>query len=248
MEMKLPEHLAIIMDGNGRWAKARRRPRSYGHIQGARAAKKIITAAVTAGLKNLTLFTFSTENWFRPENEVQFLMKLLGRQLIRERATLMKNGVRFRVIGAVESLPTSVRQIVLETIELTANNKGMTLVFALSFGGRQQLAAATRALAERVLAGELKPSEIDEAQISNHLDSHFLPDVDLVIRTSGEKRLSNFLLWSCAYSELHFVEKSWPDFTPEDLHAALADYARTERRFGRTSAPASPIQSDSVTV
>jgi undecaprenyl diphosphate synthase len=233
--MDQPSHIAIIMDGNGRWAELRQRPRTYGHIRGARTAKNIITAAVARGIKQLTLFTFSTENWHRPQAEVDFLMRLLARQIVREQNTLMKNNVRFSTIGDLSRLPTAVRQIVLETIEMTCTNTGMNLVFALNYGGRQEILSAARQIAFQVATGQTQMSDVTEDFFSKTLESSFLPDPDLLIRTSGEQRLSNFLLWSSAYSEILFIEKHWPDFTSQDLDNAIKEYQKRERRFGRVT-------------
>jgi undecaprenyl diphosphate synthase len=185
------------------------------------------------GLEYLTLYTFSTENWNRPQLEVQFLMRLLRRQLIREQKTLMANNIRFRVIGDMERLPLPVRQILLQTIEMTKNNSGMVLVFALSYGGRQEIREAVKKIARDAQAGRLDPEQIDEATVTACMESAFMPDPDLVIRTSGELRLSNFLLWQSAYSEFYVSEKLWPDFTKEDFFAALGEFKCRNRRFGR---------------
>lgn len=233
--MTLPKHLAIIMDGNGRWASARRHQRFYGHIRGAVVAKNIIEESARLGISHLTLFTFSTENWLRPAKEVSFLMLLLSKRLKKEQATLMKHGIRFRCIGDLKRLPKNVLAVVDQTMELTAENTGMQLVFALSYGGRQDLTFAMRSLAEDVQAGLLKPSDIDEATIASRLETDQLPDPDLIVRTSGESRLSNFFLWQAAYSEIYITETLWPDFSTQDLHQALKTFAARERRFGRTS-------------
>lgn len=231
--MSLPKHVAIIMDGNGRWAKARRHNRFYGHLRGAKIAKDVISQASDLGVENLTLFTFSTENWFRPAEEVSFLMKLLIRQLKREQKRLVEQNIRFHTIGEVERLPMNVRKAIAETKELTENCDGMKLTFALSFGGRQELKWAFQKLAERVALGEVRPDEIGEAEISKALESAFLPDPDLIIRTSGEHRLSNFFLWSAAYSELYLCEKYWPEFSAQDFQSALDFYSSRKRRYGR---------------
>lgn len=233
--MELPKHLAIIMDGNGRWALSRGHHRIFGHVRGASIAKKVIEDCARRGIKNLTLFTFSTENWFRPTEEVNFLMSLLARRLRRETPMLIKNNIRFHCIGQVERLPKAVRDRVAETIRQTAGCTGMNLTFALSYGGRQEIAAAVRRLARQVADGELRPDEIDEAKIAGSLESSFLPDPDLIIRTSGEHRLSNFFLWQAAYAELYICEQPWPEFTDLILEKALLDFSLRERRFGRTS-------------
>lgn len=234
-KLKLPRHLAIIMDGNGRWAKARHHGRFYGHVRGARVAREVIEECAKLKLQYLTLFAFSTENWFRPAEEVSFLMHLLVRQLRREQRTLMNNNIRFRAIGDMERMPATVRQVVEETTRLTENNTGMVLVSALSYGGRQEITEMARELVRQAKSGMLEENEIDEALVAQYMPSSFLPDPDLVIRTSGEKRISNFLLWQSAYSEIQFEEKAWPDFNVHDLHRSLEIYSVRERRFGRTS-------------
>jgi len=233
--VNLPKHLAIIMDGNGRWAKARGQNRTFGHIRGAVVAKKIIEEAARIGLPHLTLFTFSTENWLRPETEVSFLMSLLFRRLRKERQTLIKNNIQFECIGDRSRLPAQVLFEVEETIRETAHCSGMKLIFALSYGGRQELTAAARLLAQQVKDGNLEPEEIDDATLNAALESSWLPHPDLIIRTSGEARLSNFFLWQAAYSEIYFTDKLWPDFSSEDLHKALTYFSTRERRFGKTS-------------
>lgn len=233
--MKIPRHLAIIMDGNGRWAKARHHNRVYGHLRGAKVAKNVIEECARLKVSYLTLFAFSTENWFRPIQEVSFLMHLLKRQLEREKATLMRNNIRFQTIGQLERLPKEVREVVLDTIEETSGNTGMVLTFALSYGGRQELTDMARELVRQAKAGQLHESDVDEALIAGLLPSAFLPDPDLIIRTSGESRISNFFLWQSAYSEIEFESKSWPEFTLADLHRILTSFSARERRFGRTS-------------
>lgn len=231
--MKEPQHVAIIMDGNGRWAQERRHNRVYGHVRGAKVARKIIEGCAQRGIKYLTLFTFSTENWNRPASEVALLMLLLRRQLKRELQTLLKNNIRFRVIGNMTSLPPEVRQVVEETVAATAHCTGMNLVFALSYGGRQEIKEAMQKIARRVAMGHLTPAQVDENCISEALESAFLPDPDLIIRSSGEFRISNFFLWQAAYSEIYITEKMWPEFTMADLEAAITAYSRRDRRFGR---------------
>lgn len=223
------------MDGNGRWAKSRHHNRAYGHIRGAKVAKNVIEECARLKLSHLTLFAFSTENWFRPMEEVSFLMGLLQRQLQREKANLMRNGIRFQCIGDLTRLPPAVRDVALDTIEATAGNSGMVLTFALSYGGRQEIAQMARELVRQAQLGQLDESEVDEALVAGFLPSSFLPDPDLIIRTSGESRISNFFLWQAAYSEIAFEEKSWPDFELHDLHRILETYSARERRFGRTS-------------
>ena len=222
------------MDGNGRWAKARRHTRVYGHVRGAKVAKNIIEECARLKVPHLTLFAFSTENWFRPLEEVTLLMHLLQRQLRREKKTLMRHRIRFRCIGDLDRLPAAVRAVVDETVRDTALNTGMVLTFALSYGGRQELTQMTRELVRQAKLGLLDDTEIDEAFVANQLPSSFLPDPDLIIRTSGESRLSNFFLWQSAYSEIEFEPLAWPDFQLRDLHRILTAYALRERRFGRT--------------
>ncbi len=223
------------MDGNGRWAKARHHNRFFGHVRGAKAAKRIIEESSRLGVENLTLFTFSTENWERPETEVSFLMTLLARRLRRERAPLIKNNIRFRCIGDLNKLPALVRSEVDKTIEETKNCTGMNLVFALSYSGRQEITQTVQALAEKVKSGELQPQDISAEMFSQSLPSSFIPDPDLIIRTSGESRISNFFLWQAAYSEIYISSKMWPDFDEVDLREALTKFSNKERRFGKTS-------------
>ncbi len=223
------------MDGNGRWAKSRHHNRVYGHIRGAKVAKNVIEECARLKLSHLTLFAFSTENWFRPMEEVSFLMHLLQRQLQREKANLMRNGIRFQCIGDLTRLPPAVRDVALDTIEATAGNSGMVLTFALSYGGRQEITQMARELVRQAQLGQLDESEVDEALVAGFLPSSFLPDPDLIVRTSGESRISNFFLWQAAYSEIAFEEKPWPDFELHDLHRILETYSARERRFGRTS-------------
>lgn len=227
------QHVAIIMDGNGRWAELRRRPRTFGHLRGARIAREVIEACAELGVENLTLYAFSTENWLRPLEEVSFLMALLSRHLRRERETLIKNNIRFRAIGELDRLPSSVRAEVDKTISDTAHCTGLSLTFALSYGGRQDLVEATRQIAQKVARGELDPNAISEELVASHLATAGRPDPDLVIRTSGESRLSNFLLWQNAYAEFLVLPTLWPDFSKRDLVEALAWYGQRERRFGK---------------
>ncbi len=230
--MSLPKHVAIIMDGNGRWAQLRGRPRTYGHIKGARVAKKVITACVEKGIANLTLYAFSSENWLRPQTEVMFLMSLLHRYLKKETANLIRQNIRFQVIGDRSKLPKEVLKVIDYATEKTAQNTGMNLIFAVSYGSRQEITEAARILARRIEAGELKSSEIDESMLHSALSTSAWPDPELIIRTSGEHRLSNFLMWQAAYSEFYFCETLWPDFSIEDLDIALLNFLKRERRFG----------------
>lgn len=223
------------MDGNGRWAKARRHGRVYGHIRGAKVAKNMIQECARLKVPYLTLFAFSTENWFRPMGEVRFLMSLLERQLRREQKTLMDNNIRFQCIGDTNRLPLQVRKVVAETLQMTAENTGMVLTFALSYGGRQEITQMARELVRQAKLGTLEENEVDEALVASFLPSSFLPDPDLIIRTSGESRISNFFLWQSAYSEIVFEQKAWPDFNIHDLHRILEDFSNRERRYGRIS-------------
>lgn len=231
--MSQPEHIAIIMDGNGRWAQTRGHHRVFGHLRGAKTAREIIVACAEKKISYLTLFTFSTENWFRPKSEVAFLMKLLVRQLKRERKTLIENNIRFHVIGDLTQLPPETRTVVEEAVQATCHLTGMHLTFALNYGGRQDVTAAARSIAKKVLSKEISPEQIDEALVDSELMSSFLPHPDLIIRTSGEHRLSNFFLWQAAYSELFVSHVLWPDFKLSDLQTALDFYSTRERRFGR---------------
>ncbi|HEX8579344.1 MAG TPA: isoprenyl transferase [Allosphingosinicella sp.] len=228
----VPRHVAIIMDGNGRWAKARGLPRAAGHRQGAEAARRTIRAAGEAGVQCLTLYAFSSENWRRPETEISDLMGLLRFYIGAELNALHKEGVRLIILGDHKAFPADVAKLVDQAVTRTANNERMTLAIALNYGSRAELVNAARSLAERVAAGELAPADIDEAAIEAQLDTAGLPPLDLVIRTSGEHRLSNFLLWQAAYAELVFVDRLWPDFDAAALNEALADFAGRDRRFG----------------
>jgi len=229
-----PQHIAIIMDGNGRWAQNRRHDRFWGHIRGAQVAQKIVETAASIKIKNLTLFAFSSENWKRPEREVTFLMKLLSRQLRRETKGLIKNNIRFKYIGDISKLPDVARTEVENAVRESAHCTGMTLTFALSYGGRQELTSAIQTIAADCKSGEIDPADINEEMISSKLHSSFLPDPDLVIRTSGEQRISNFFLWQMAYTEFIFTEKLWPDYKAQDFLDAVSSYLCRERRFGLT--------------
>jgi undecaprenyl diphosphate synthase len=228
----VPRHVAIIMDGNGRWAKARGLPRVAGHRQGAEAARKVLRAAGEAGVECLTLYAFSSENWRRPEDEINDLMGLLRFYIGSELDSLHREGIRIKVIGDHKAFQPDVAQMVDQAIARTALNRRMILAIALNYGARAEILNAARLLAARAAAGDLKPGEIDEAAFEAALDTAGLPPLDLVIRTSGERRLSNFLLWQAAYAELLFVDTLWPDFDGDALRAAFADYAGRERRFG----------------
>jgi undecaprenyl diphosphate synthase len=230
----LPEHIAIIMDGNGRWAQKHSHSRIFGHVRGARVAKSIIEGCASKGLKYLTLFAFSTENWLRPQSEVLFLMKLLKKQLTNERQNLIKNNIRFFCIGQIDRLPQTVKEEVLKTIQATKNCTGMNLTFALSYGGRQEIVDAVKLIAAEVASGKIQSHQINEDLMSRYLTSSFAPNPDIIIRTSGESRLSNFMLWGAAYSEFFVHKKLWPEFTDEDLDDILIEYVGRKRRFGKT--------------
>jgi undecaprenyl diphosphate synthase len=232
MPRPLPRHIAIIMDGNGRWAQARGLPRIAGHRRGAEAVRRTVTAAGELGIPYLTLFGFSSENWKRPLEEVDDLMGLLRHYLRGEIAELHRNGVRLRVIGERGRLASDIVTLIDNAEELTRDNCGVNLTIALSYGGRAEIIAVMRMLAVQAAAGRLPPDAIDEAVISQHLFTADIPDPDLLIRTSGEQRISNFLLWQCAYSELVFTKRLWPDYGRGDLEEAIADYGGRERRYG----------------
>jgi undecaprenyl diphosphate synthase len=229
---QIPRHVAIIMDGNGRWAKARGLPRAAGHRQGAEAARKVIRAAGEAGVQCLTLYAFSSENWRRPETEISDLMGLLRFYIGAELNSLHKEGIRLIILGDHKAFPDDVAKLVDGAVARTAANTRMTLAIALNYGARAELVNAARRLAERAAAGEIAAADIDDAAIEAELDTAGLPPLDLVIRTSGEHRLSNFLLWQAAYAELLFVDRLWPEFDGDALREALSDYAGRERRFG----------------
>lgn len=229
---RIPQHVAIIMDGNGRWAQAKGLPRTAGHVEGVATVKKVTEEAVRLGVKYLTLYTFSTENWNRPVEEIEALMNLVLTNL--EEEIFMKNNVRFRMIGEMERLPQSVQNRLAECIGRTSENTGMTMVIALSYSSRWELARASRLIAEDVRSGNLSPEEITEDIISHYLATEFMPDPELLIRTGGELRISNYLLWQCAYSEFYFTDQYWPDFNEESLRRAIADYQQRQRRFGKT--------------
>jgi len=233
---QLPHHIAIIMDGNGRWARRRGRPRIEGHERGARSVRAIVTHCARLGIQALTLYSFSTENWKRPKDEVDFLMDLYVRYLIAERETIMGNNVRFVHLGRREGLPESVLSEMDKTVELSCDNAGLTLSLALNYGSRNEIIDAVRRIASDVRDGKLGPEDIDEQLMSRTLYTRDLPEPDLLIRTANERRLSNFLLWQVSYAEIHVSPKLWPDFTVEDLDAAIRDFADRERRFGNIGA------------
>ena len=228
----IPQHIAIIMDGNGRWATERGKARSYGHQAGVETVRRITSECTRLGVKYLTLYTFSTENWNRPETEIAALMGLVLSSL--EDEIFMKNNVRFKVIGDIERLPIEVQQKLQETIDHTAGNTAMTMVVALSYSSRWEITKAVKDIAKKAVDGQLSIDDITEDVVSQSLTTASIPDPDLLIRTGGELRISNYLLWQIAYSELYFCDTFWPDFNEADLHKAIADYQHRQRRFGKT--------------
>ena len=229
---RIPRHIAIIMDGNGRWAKERGKERSFGHQAGVDTVRRITSECVRLGVKFLTLYTFSTENWSRPETESAALMGLVLSSL--EDEIFMKNNVRFQVVGDIERLPQSVQDKLRETMEHTARNTAMTMVVALSYSSRWELTRAAQSIARDVKQGTLQPEDITEELMNQRLETAFMPDPELLIRTGGELRISNYMLWQIAYSELYFCDTYWPDFNEVDLHQAIASYQARQRRFGKT--------------
>jgi len=232
---RLPRHIAIIMDGNGRWAKRQGMARVFGHKRGVETVHNITVAATELGIEYLTLYTFSTENWNRPKEEIDALMNLLVDTIVKETPTLMENNVRLLTIGDLDRLPESTRQKFLGCIEQTSRNTGLSMVIALSYSARWEITNAMQTAVRRAQAGELRPEEVNEQLVSSLMTTNGMPDPDLLIRTSGELRISNFLLWQLAYSELYFTDCLWPDFTPEELYKAIIDYQNRERRFGKTT-------------
>ena len=232
---RLPRHVAIIMDGNGRWAKAKGKDRSFGHQEGVVSVRKIMDAVTQLGLKYLTLYTFSTENWNRPEEEVQALMSLLVSAIHRETPDMMKKNVRLTAIGDLSRLREDAYNTLQECIDTTSANTGTTLVLALSYSSRWEITRAARQLAQEVLEQKINPNDLTEAMVSDHLTTKNIPDPDLLIRTGGEKRISNFLLWQLSYAEFFFTDVFWPDFREEELYEAILYYQQRERRFGKTS-------------
>lgn len=230
---KIPQHIAIIMDGNGRWAKERKLPRVAGHRAGADSAREVVRVAGEMGVRYVTLYAFSVENWARPKTEVQTLMKLLEEFLRDEISELNKNNVRLQAIGRLRDLPESVQKQLHKTIEATKSNTGLTLILALSYSGRVELIEAFQSVLREVQLGHLDSAQIDETVIQHHLYTRYYPDPDLLIRTSGEMRLSNFLLWQLSYTEIYVTKALWPDFRRQEFLAALADYAQRQRRFGK---------------
>ena len=231
---QIPTHVAIIMDGNGRWATQRGLPRTAGHVEGVANVKHITEVCSNLGVKYLTLYTFSTENWNRPQDEVMAIMNLLVDNM--DLSLFMDNNVRFRMIGGVERLPEKVQEVVLDFEEKTAGNTGMTAVVALNYSSHWEITETMQQAVKQAAEGQLKPEDITESYISSHLQTHFMPDPDLLIRTGGELRISNYLLWQCAYSEFYFCDTYWPDFHEEELYQAIATYQQRQRRFGLTEA------------
>lgn len=232
---RLPKHIAVIMDGNGRWAKTQGKPRVFGHKNGVDAVREVTEICAEIGVQYLTLYAFSTENWSRPAAEVGALMALLVEAVRNELKTLNKNNIRLQAIGDLNKLPPASRKALMEGIEATKNNTRMTLVLALNYSSRWEIVQASRLIAEDVKLGKLDPASIDEEVFSSYLSTRDIPDPELLIRTSGEQRISNYLLWQIAYAELYFTEVFWPDFKKKNLMEAILDYQKRERRFGKTS-------------
>ena len=230
--MNIPQHVAIILDGNGRWAKAKGMPRNYGHAQGSKNVEKICEEAWRMGIKYLTVYAFSTENWNRPKEEVNALMKLLRNYMKTCLKTAAKNDMKVRVIGDITKLDEDIQKRILELEEATKNNGGLNFQIAINYGSRDEITRAVRMLAEDVKEGKLMPEEVNEACIERYLDTHDIPDPDLLIRTSGEQRLSNYLLWQLAYAEFYFTDTLWPDFNKKELEKAVEFYQTRDRRFG----------------
>ena len=231
----LPKHVAIIMDGNGRWAKSRGEERTFGHKNAISAVRNAISACDKVGIEYLTLYTFSTENWNRPNDEVDTLMSLLSETLLKEAEELFSKGIRLHVIGEIEKLPFLVKEQLLNVVDLTKNNTKSNLVLALSYGSQREILNAVKEIAQEVKEGKISTEDIDETLFENHLYTKDLPPVDLLIRTSGEVRISNFLLWQIAYAELQFLDIFWPDFQEDHLYQCIINYQNKERRFGKTS-------------
>lgn len=230
--MKVPQHVAIILDGNGRWAKSKGMPRNYGHAQGSKNVERICEEAYRMSIKYLTVYAFSTENWNRPKDEVDALMKLLRNYMKTCLKTAAKNDMKIRVIGDLGRLDDDIRGRIAELVEATKDNKGLNFQIAINYGSRDEMARAARRLAEDCVSGKIRPEEIDETVFERYLDTHDIPDPDLLIRTSGEQRLSNYLLWQLAYTEFYFTDVLWPDFTKEELVKAVEQYNRRDRRYG----------------
>lgn len=235
-ELRIPAHIGVIMDGNGRWARARGKPRTEGHVAGVKALRRAVALCIRYEVQYLTVFSFSSENWTRPHDEVRFIFGLLHRFIASDLDTLIRNNVRVRIIGARRELKAPLRRLITEVETKTAANTGLTLIVAFNYGGKAEITEAARRLAEAVAAGRLKPEDIDEAAVERALYTSGVPDPDIIIRTSGEQRFSNFLLWQSAYSELIFVEENWPDFDEATFLRVLEEYSARERRFGGVEA------------
>jgi len=233
----LPEHIAVIMDGNGRWAKQKGAARIFGHRNAVQSVKAVTEGCGELGVKYLTLYAFSTENWSRPKAEVDGLMELLVNTIQKEIKSLLENQVRLKMIGELDSLPKVCRVNLLEAVEATKDNKGLTLLIALSYSGRREIAKAAQKIAEQVKMGMIDPADVNEKLLEDNLETRGIPDPELLIRTSGEMRVSNFLLWQIAYTELYITPKLWPDFRKEDLYEAICAYQKRERRFGNVLTP-----------
>ena len=231
-ELRIPGHIGVIMDGNGRWARARGKARTEGHVAGVKALRRMVELCIRYGVQYLTVFSFSSENWTRPRDEVRFIFSLLHRFIASDLDTLIRNNVRVRIIGARRDLEEPLRRLIADVEAKTAANTGLNLIVAFNYGGKAEITEATRQIAEAVAAGRLKPEEINEQTIADALYTGGMPDPDLIIRTSGERRFSNFLLWQGAYSELIFIEENWPDFNEATFLRVLDDYSARERRFG----------------
>ena len=234
--LKIPGHIGVIMDGNGRWAQARGKVRTEGHIEGVKALRRLVELGITYGVKYLTVFSFSSENWSRPKDEINFIFGLLHRFVASDLAKLHANNVKVRIIGSRDGLEDSLSRLIADVEAKTANNTGLTLLVAFNYGGKAEIAEATQRIARDVLSGKLKPEDITEATVERALYTAGVPDPDLIIRTSGEQRISNFLLWQAAYSELVFVEQNWPDFNEDTFLGVLEEYSARERCFGGVEA------------
>ncbi|MAN88645.1 MAG: isoprenyl transferase [Algoriphagus sp.] len=237
---RIPRHIAIIMDGNGRWAKKKGAMRIFGHRHAIQAVKDAIEGAENLGVKYLTLFSFSTENWFRPQDEVNGLMELLVKTITDEVPMMMNNNIRLESIGDIDSLPPSAYEKLMEAKKITSTNSGLTVILALSYSGQWELTQATKRIAQKISEGKLKVEDINQNLVAEHLETAGIPDPELMIRTGGEYRISNFLLWQLAYTELHFTPVLWPDFRREHLEAAILDFQKRERRFGKTGEQVKP--------
>jgi undecaprenyl diphosphate synthase len=235
LKKQVPEHIAIIMDGNGRWAKKNGKPRVFGHQHGVNSVREVIEASMQVGVKYLTLYAFSTENWKRPKQEVAMLMGLLTNYIKKELIKLEEKNIKLNTIGNIDLLPNNVQKLLTNALERTKSNTGLTLTLALSYSAREELVYVAKMIAQKVASKTLEVGNIDEKLLNSYLQTSPLPDVDLMIRTSGEKRISNFLLWQIAYAELYFTDTLWPDFNKESFYEAVIEYQKRERRFGKTS-------------